>query len=125
MSIIPPASFARLLYFVPTVLPSFTPNADKRKVITPIEIAAGIIGNPGIRAKETPEAKASMLVAVDKSSISVKLVSSEQTSSFEKESFIMPKPMRISRAKEIIPEKQLMLASKKPVKKYPDNGINA
>ena len=38
---IPPSSSALLLYFVPKMLPIFTPRAESRKVITPMKLTAG------------------------------------------------------------------------------------
>ena len=65
---IPPVNSALDLYFNPKILPILTPITDNVKVIIPINETAG---NTSIfkNAKETPTAKASMLVAIAKTDI--------------------------------------------------------
>lgn len=66
----PPRRSALDLYRVPKTLPILIPAAEKRKVMQPIQEIAGRIFTER-KAKVTPTARASMLVAIAKSSIVV------------------------------------------------------
>ena len=62
MSTQPPKSSAPERYLAPNTLPILTPAAEKRKVIKPIKATAGQMFTRR-KAKVTPTARASMLVA--------------------------------------------------------------
>ena len=64
----PPTLSALDLYLSPNRLPAFTPTAEQAKVTQPIDRAAGIM-DTFMKAKVTPTAKASMLVATAKANI--------------------------------------------------------
>ena len=60
MRMIPPASSAFDLYLEPKILPTFTPAAERMKVIIPIKLAARMIFTSR-NAKVIPTARASIL----------------------------------------------------------------
>ena len=64
----PPMNSALLRHFEPNTLPILMPNAERIKVTTPINSTAGTMSTRK-KAKVTPTAKASMLVATARGSI--------------------------------------------------------
>ena len=97
----PPASSALLLYLAPNRLPTFTPTMDNAKVITPIKLTAAPMFTLK-KAKLTPTARASMLVATAMGSMAfTDREASGHSSSLERDSRIIFPPMMASSAKAI------------------------
>ena len=64
----PPIISATVLYLLPKILPIFNPTSDSSKVTTPkINAATKIFTSANER--DTPTARASMLIAIDKANI--------------------------------------------------------
>lgn len=59
---IPPASSALDLYLEPKIFPTFTPAAERMKVVIPMKLAARMMFTSR-KAKVIPTARASILVA--------------------------------------------------------------
>ena len=98
----PPASSALDLYRAPKTLPSLTPSADRAKVMVPMKTTAGTMSTFR-KAKETPTASASMLVAMASGNMvfaSKRSLCSSQSAQ-EKDSRIMFAPMKASRMNAI------------------------
>ena len=67
---IPPASSALDLYLEPKIFPTFTPAAERMKVVTPIKPAARMMFTSR-NAKVIPTASASILVATASGNLSL------------------------------------------------------
>ena len=95
----PPASSALDLYLQPKAFPTFTPTMDRVNVTAPIKDTAGTMSTFR-NAKVTPTARASMLVATARRTMPrTSRDALAQDSSFSKDSFTMPAPMRTRRRK--------------------------
>ena len=118
-----PADFSNL---DPNTFPIFTPMMENKKVVTPIINTDDQILT-WIQAKEIPTAKASILVAMAKSSmvLNPNELSAGSSSFRDNASRIMLAPIKKSNPKAIQWSTAVMYRSNCEPRKYPINGIKA
>ena len=125
ISIIPPASSAFDLYRAPKIFPILTPIKEHANVTIPIKETAGMISTLK-KAKVTPMARASMLVATASTSIDfISRESLQHSCSLFKASRIILIPMIPSSIKAIQWSILVMYSLNCTPRKYPISGIPA
>jgi hypothetical protein len=131
----PPVISAALLYREPNIFPILTPAKENKKVVIPMTVT-DFHKSTDKKAKDTPTAKASMLVAIAIISIVLKPVllhehsavgccPSSADSSSDKASLIILTPMTSNNPNAIQWSKDVIICSNCAPRKYPIIGINA
>ncbi len=118
----PPANSARDLNRVPKKQPTWTPIADKKKVVAAMIEAASIMLTFR-KANETPTASASILVATARGSMAMGLKEGLGQESGSRDSLIILPPMRSKRKKTIQWSNPLTSVLNLAPTKYPISGI--